>query len=198
MRRIVLASSNPGKVREIQDLLADCGIEILPQSEFGIADADEGAPTFVENALLKARHASREAGLPALADDSGLVVDALSGAPGVRSARFAGPGASDRDNTQKLLDSMAGVAEPARTACFRCVIVLLQHPDDPSPLLAEGSWEGHIVRAPRGTQGFGYDPVFVPAGCTRTAAELAPVEKNRLSHRGRALSILAERIRLTR
>lgn len=197
-QRIVIASNNAGKVREIQALLGEHGIEIWPQSAFGIIEAAETASTFVENALLKARHASRESGFPAIADDSGIEVDALNGKPGVYSARFAGPGASDRDNLEKLLQALTDVDESGRTARFRCVMVLLRHPDDPGPLIADGTWEGRIAPTPRGHGGFGYDPVFVPADRCCTAAELAPEEKNRLSHRGQALRRLVELIRLGR
>ncbi len=195
LRSIILASNNPGKIREIQGLLAAYGIEVCPQAAFDIGEAEETAPTFVENAILKARHASRQSGMAAIADDSGIEVDALNGAPGIRSARFAGPKASDRENIERLLEALARVAEPARTARFRCVIVLLRHAEDPSPVIAEGTWEGRIARESRGGRGFGYDPVFVPDGRECTAAELEPGEKNRLSHRGQALRLLAERIR---
>lgn len=194
-RQLVLASNNPGKFRELQTLLAEQHIEVCPQSAFDMTEAAETAPTFVENAILKARHASRASGLPAIADDSGIEVDALNGAPGVRSARFAGPKASDRDNIERLLAALEQVETAARTARFRCVLVLLRHPDDPSPLIAEGAWEGSITRSPRGDRGFGYDPVFLPADQPRTAAELEPHQKNRLSHRGKALRLLLEGIR---
>lgn len=194
-RRIVLASGNPGKAREIQALLAESHIEVIPQSAFGIEEAHETGLTFVENAILKARHAARQCGLPAIADDSGLEVDALHGAPGVRSARFAGENASDRANLERLLQCLAGVEEPNRTARFRCVMVMLRHPEDAGPLIAEGTWEGCIAQEPQGRGGFGYDPVFLlpERGCT--AAELEAHEKNRLSHRGQALRRLLERIR---
>jgi XTP/dITP diphosphohydrolase len=194
MKKILLASNNPGKVREIAAMLAcrDGGrIEILPQSAFGIPEAEETGLTFVENALLKARHAARLSGLPAIADDSGLEVDALDGAPGVRSARYAGTGASDAANNARLLDELKEVPDGRRGARFRCVLVFLRHPADPSPLIAQGVWEGAILRQPRGAGGFGYDPLFfVPErGCA--SAELPAAEKNRLSHRGKALRELA-------
>ncbi len=190
MQRVVLATGNPGKVREMGQLLAELGLEILPQSKFGIPEAEETGLTFVENALLKARNATLHTGLPAIADDSGLEVDALRGAPGIRSSRYAGPGASDEENIHKLLQALQGIPEPERNARFRCVVVYLRHPDDPSPLICEGTWEGTILTAPRGRNGFGYDPVFhVPeTGCS--SAELEPDTKNRLSHRGQALACL--------
>ena len=184
--KLVLASSNPGKLREIGAILAPLSIEVVPQSALGIADADEPHVTFLENALAKARHASRAAQLPALADDSGLCVDALGGAPGVQSAYFAGSQGSreerDARNNGKLLSELKG----KRSAHYRCVMVFVRHADDPEPLVAEGVWRGEIGRAPRGSNGFGYDPLFVlPSG--KTAAELDPAEKNRISHRGIAL-----------
>lgn len=194
-RRIVLASNNAGKLREMQALLAEYAIDICPQSVFEAGEAAETAPTFVENALIKARHASLRSGWAAIADDSGIEVDALNGAPGIRSARYAGPKASDRENIERLLAALDGVDEALRTARFRCVIVLLRHAADPSPIIAEGTWEGQIARTPRGALGFGYDPVFLPAHRGCTAAELMPEEKNRLSHRGQALRNLAERLR---
>ena len=188
--KIVLASNNPGKVREIGALLADSGIEILPQSDFAVSEVEETGPTFVENAILKARHAAEHTGLPAIADDSGLVVDALNGAPGIYSARYAGENASDADNLHKLLEAMADVPEDQRSARFVCLMVFLRHAADPLPLICQGIWEGRITTAPSGAGGFGYDPVFfVPEkGCT--SAELPPDEKNRLSHRGQALRCL--------
>jgi len=186
-RRIVLASSNAGKVREINQMLAGHDLEVVPQSQFAVTDVEETGLTFVENAILKARHSARHARLPAVADDSGLEVDALEGAPGIYSARYAGPGAGDAANLRKLLEQLEQVPDARRTARFQCLMVYLRHADDPTPLIVQGTWEGRITRAPRGANGFGYDPVFfVPThGCT--AAELAPEEKNRLSHRGQAL-----------
>ncbi len=187
MKKIVLASGNPGKVREINELLAGHDIEVVPQSGFGVPEAEETGLTFVENAILKARNAARHTGLPAIADDSGLEVDALRGAPGIYSARYAGPGASDEDNLRKLLAELEGVPEAERTARFQCLMVYMEHAEDPTPLIFQGTWEGRILTEPRGENGFGYDPVFfVPEhGCS--AAELAPEQKNALSHRGQAL-----------
>lgn len=187
MGRIVLASSNRGKVAEIGRLLADLAVEIVPQSDLGVPDAEETGLSFVENAILKARNAARHTGLPAIADDSGLEVDALDGAPGIYSARYAGPGASDADNNARLLAALEDVPEQRRTARFQCLMVYLRHALDPTPLICQGTWEGRILEAPRGSGGFGYDPLFfVPEqGCT--SAELTPELKNRLSHRGQAL-----------
>jgi len=188
--RLVLATGNAGKQREFADLLAPAGCDVVLQSAFGIEPADETGDTFEANALLKARHAATGSRLPALADDSGLEVDALDGRPGVYSARFAGVGASDAANLQKLLDALRDVADDARSARYRCVIALVRAADDPQPLLARGAWEGRIVRAPRGEGGFGYDPVFVPSGETRTVAEMTLAEKNVVSHRALALRAL--------
>ena len=193
MSRVVLASGNAGKLREFADMLADAGIELVPQSEFAVSPPPETAVTFIENALAKARHASAETGLPAIADDSGLEVDALDGAPGVRSARFAGAHGDDRENNARLLGELDGVPPERRTARYRAVLVYLRTPDDPAPIVAEGSWEGRIAATPRGAGGFGYDPLFeVPDG--RTAAELPAEEKNLLSHRGKALAELRRRL----
>jgi XTP/dITP diphosphohydrolase len=193
-RRFVLATGNAGKVREIAALLAPLHMIIVAQSEFAIEPADETGATFIENAILKARHAAAGSGLPAIADDSGLLVDALGGAPGIHSARYAG-GGGDEANISKLLLKLDGVPAALRAARFVCVAVLLHHPADPLPLVCEGSWEGSIATSPRGRCGFGYDPVFVPRGDTRSAAELDPGEKNRLSHRGRAFAQLVARMR---
>lgn len=192
-RRVVLATGNEGKAREIAALLAPAGIEILSQAAFGIEPADETGLTFIENALLKARHAAALSGLPAIADDSGLVVDALGGAPGVHSARYAG-GAGDAANNAKLLAALADTPEPERSARFVCVAVFLSHAADPLPMVCEGRWEGTILHAPRGAGGFGYDPVFLPAGETRSSAQLEPEEKNLASHRGRAFRELLTRL----
>lgn len=192
-RRIVLATGNRGKAREIQSMLGP-DWQVLLQSEVGVAPVEETGSTFAENALLKARHAAAATGLPALADDSGIEVDALDGAPGVRSARYAGPAASDADNVDRLLAALAGVPEERRTARFRCVLAFVRSAGDPSPVLAEGTWEGRIARVPRGHAGFGYDPVFVDPGTGLTAAELAPAAKNERSHRGQALRALAARL----
>ncbi|MFZ1642172.1 MAG: RdgB/HAM1 family non-canonical purine NTP pyrophosphatase [Candidatus Contendobacter sp.] len=191
MGKIVLATGNPGKVREFSAVLAEFNLEIAPQSAFGVPEAEEIGLTFVENAILKARNAALHTGLPALADDSGLAVDVLDGAPGIYSARYAGPGAGDRANIDKLLAELRGVAVEQRTARFQCVLALLRHPTDPTPLICQGSWEGAIACEPRGAGGFGYDPVFLPPGEEgRTAAELDLAVKNRLSHRGQALALL--------
>jgi XTP/dITP diphosphohydrolase len=190
--RIVLASNNAGKVREINQLLAEQQIQVVPQREFDIPEIEETGLTFVENAILKARNAARHSGLPAIADDSGLEVDALQGAPGVYSARYAGAAAGDRANNEKLLAALLGIPEENRTARFRCLMVYLRHTDDPTPIICQGTWEGRILEAPQGENGFGYDPIFwVPTeGCS--AARLPPEVKNRLSHRGQALrSLLA-------
>jgi XTP/dITP diphosphohydrolase len=199
LNKLVIASGNPGKLREIGALLAPLGIVVVAQGELGIAEAEEPHCTFVENALAKARHASRLAGLPALADDSGVCVRALGGAPGVHSARYAGgPGAArreeqDRRNNEKLLRELSGVAD--RGAHYVCVIVLVRHAADPQPLIAEGEWHGEILHEARGDGGFGYDPLFLIPALGRTGAELSAAEKNALSHRGQALSKLAQRLR---
>jgi len=189
---IVLASNNAGKVREINQLLEGIGIRVVPQGDFGVPEAEETGLTFVENAILKARNAAQHSGLPAIADDSGIEVDALHGAPGIHSARYAGPGTSDEDNLHKLLHALESVPEPRRGARFQCVLVYLRHASDPTPLICQGTWEGRILEAPRGENGFGYDPVFyVPThGCS--AAELDPGIKNELSHRGQALRRLRQ------
>ena len=186
MKRVVLASANPGKLRELATLLAPLGAELISQATLGIESAAETGTTFLDNALLKARHAAGESRLPALADDSGLEVDALGGGPGVWSARYAGEGASDAANLALLLKELAGVPEARRGARYRCVLALVRDADDPAPIIACGVWEGRIALTPRGSGGFGYDPAFVPQGETRTAAELPPDEKNALSHRGLA------------
>ena len=184
--RWVLASGNPGKLNEFRALLEDTGLRIVPQSNFGLDGAAETGASFVENALIKARHAAGSTGLPAIADDSGLTVDALDGAPGVRSARFAGPGADDAANVARLLEAIGGIAEDRRTARFHCVIVALTHAGVPAPLIAHGEWIGRIALRPAGSGGFGYDPVFYVPALGATAAELAPDVKNSVSHRYRA------------
>jgi XTP/dITP diphosphohydrolase len=194
LQRIVLASGNRGKLAEIRDVLADTGIELVAQSVLGIADADETGTTFVENAIIKARHAARASGLPALGDDSGICVDALGGAPGLISALYAGVHGDSAANIAKLLGALEGVDDAQRTAHFHCTLVLLRSADDPAPLLAEGMWRGRILRAPRGEHGFGYDPVFFDTVLGRGAAELDPTIKNRVSHRGQALARLRELI----
>jgi len=192
--RIVLASGNPGKVREIRRILGEFGVEIVPQTELGVGDADETGSSFVENALIKARHAADLTGLPAIADDSGLVVDALDGRPGVYSARYAGARASDDDNIEKLLRELHGVPDDKRTAAFHCCAVYVSA-DDSTSLVAEGRWQGRILGERRGSGGFGYDPVFFDPECGRSAAELGPELKNARSHRGKALAALAEMLR---
>ena len=191
-RKILLASSNAGKVREIAAILADHDLLVVPQSEFAIPAVEETGLTFVENAILKARHAAKLSGLPAIADDSGLEVDALGGAPGVYSARYAGEEATDPANNAKLLQALADVPDGQRTARFRCVMVYLRHELDPSPVIAQGVWEGGILREERGAGGFGYDPLFFVPENGSTAAELPDEMKKRLSHRGKALRSLAE------
>jgi XTP/dITP diphosphohydrolase len=194
MKRLVLASNNRGKLAELRGLLGGAGIEVIAQAELGIGDAEETATTFVENALLKARHAARESGLPALADDSGLCVDALDGAPGLYSARYAGAHGNDAANIEKLLRELAGVPDERRTAHFHCSLVLLRHEKDPAPLVCEGRWHGRILHAPRGEHGFGYDPVFLDPASGKSAAELTHEEKATISHRGLALARLRQLI----
>src|SRR5688572_20411267 len=194
MTRIVVASGNAGKLAEFQRLLGDAVIDFVAQGELGVEDIEETGLSFVENALLKARHAARATGLPALADDSGLCVDALGGAPGLYSARYAGGHGDAQANIDKLLDALRGVPDERRGAHFHAAIVLLRHAQDPQPLIAEGSWHGRILHARRGEGGFGYDPVFLDPGHGRTAAELDPALKNRISHRGLALATLRERL----
>ena len=189
-KRIILASNNPGKLHEFNALLGGIDIEVVPQSDYGVPEAEETGQTFVENALLKARHASRLTDLPALADDSGLEVDALNGAPGIYSARFAGKGASDEQNLVKLLADLEGLPEDQRSARFQCLLVYLRHELDPTPLICQGTWEGRILTAPRGKNGFGYDPVFYVASHGCSSAELPAEVKNALSHRGQALRAL--------
>ncbi|MGD9599640.1 MAG: RdgB/HAM1 family non-canonical purine NTP pyrophosphatase [Steroidobacteraceae bacterium] len=189
--RVVAATGNPGKLRELSALLAPLGVEVVPQSAFGIAPPPETGASFLDNALIKARHAAAVSALPAIADDSGLEVDALGGAPGVHSARFAGDGADDAANNAKLLAALLNVPQGKRSARYRAVIVFVRTTNDPVPLVGEGRWEGRIARAPRGAGGFGYDPLFEPLDAPGTAAELAPSEKNARSHRGAALRALA-------
>ncbi len=190
--RLVLASGNDGKLREFRRLLAPLGIEVVAQAELGIAETDEPYPTFVENALAKARHASRSAGLPALADDSGVCVAALRGVPGVQSARYAGEPRSDRRNNEKLIANLAGTAD--RRAHYYCVLALMRHGEDPEPIIAEGRWHGTIIDAPRGSGGFGYDPYFLDPESGLTGAEMPPEQKNARSHRGQAMRALVARL----
>jgi len=195
VRQVVLASGNQGKLRELQALLSGCGFEVLPQSVLGIDSPHEDGASFVENALIKARHAARAAGLPAIADDSGLEVDALGGRPGVHSARFAGPGRGDEANNERLLAELAGVPPERRTARFRCAMVFVRDADDPSPIVRTGVWEGAIGHERRGAGGFGYDSLFIVTGDGRTAAEMPAEQKNRVSHRSQALRALVEALK---
>jgi XTP/dITP diphosphohydrolase len=196
-RRWVLASGNPGKLAELRSMLQEAGLgaEIAAQSELGIVGPPEHGATFVENALAKARHAARASGCAAIADDSGLLVDALGGAPGVLTARYAGPDADDRANVAKLLAELRDTPDTERGARFHCVLVALERADDPAPVIATGEWAGEIARAPVGIGGFGYDPVFHDPALGKTAAELTTEAKNRVSHRGRALRALVEALR---
>lgn len=194
MKQIVLASNNAGKLREFGQLLASINIEVLPQAQFNIPEAEEPHVTFVENALAKARHAAKLTGLPALADDSGICVSALGGAPGVFSARFAGEPKSDERNNQKLIADLQGKAD--RRAHYVAVLVFVHHADDPQPIICEGEWHGEIIDAPRGAGGFGYDPYFLVPDLNQTAAEISAEEKNTRSHRGKALRQLMERLKL--
>ncbi|MCC6202459.1 MAG: RdgB/HAM1 family non-canonical purine NTP pyrophosphatase [Gammaproteobacteria bacterium] len=195
MWRAVLASGNAGKLAELRALLADLPLELVSQRELGVADAEETAPTFIENALLKARHAARVTGLPALADDSGIAVDALGGAPGVHSARYAGVGASDAENLALLLERTATLPMNRRQCEFMCVIVYLRHAGDPCPVISTGRWRGVLATTPRGTNGFGYDPIFLPADGKGSSAELPAAVKNAISHRGQAVAALREQLR---
>jgi XTP/dITP diphosphohydrolase len=194
VEKLVIASHNPGKLREIGAILAPLGLEVLPQSAFNIPEAEEPHCTFIENCLAKARHASLHAGLPALADDSGICVDALNGAPGVHSARFAGEPKSDARNNEKLIALLQN--HTRRKAHYYCVMVLVRHAEDPQPIIAEGSWHGEIIDTPRGDGGFGYDPYFLVPELGQTGAEIPMELKNRISHRGQALAQLVEKLRL--
>jgi len=191
---LVLATGNAGKVREMQALLDGLGWRVVPQSRLGVPEAEETGLGFIDNALIKARHAARHTGLPALADDSGLACDALEGAPGIYSARYAGVGASDAANIEKLLHALSNTAPAARRCRFFCAIAFVRHAADPCPIIAEGAWEGRVALTPRGTQGFGYDPVFEVVEMGLTAAELDPATKQRLSHRGQALTRFIARL----
>ncbi len=195
-RKIVLASGNAGKLAELRYLLADAGMTLVGQRELGVGDAEETGRTFVENAIIKARHAALATGLPALADDSGLCVDHLHGAPGLYSARYAGTHGDDAANNARLLAELEGVPRSGRGAFFICVAVLLRRADDPAPLIVEGRWHGHVLPVLRGANGFGYDPLFQPEGMDTSAAELDEATKNRLSHRGQALARLREQLPL--
>jgi XTP/dITP diphosphohydrolase len=192
MQKLVLASGNRGKLKEFGDLLSNRGFEVCAQSEFGLESAEESGLTFVENAMLKARHVCLHTNLPALADDSGIEVDALSGAPGIYSARFAGPAAHDADNNRKLLNELTAVADENRTARYHCVLVLMRHAKDPTPLICHGTWEGRILREPVGDGGFGYDPLFFVPTHNCSAAQLDKAEKNHISHRAIALQNLLQ------
>ncbi|EKO3483584.1 XTP/dITP diphosphatase [Vibrio fluvialis] len=194
MKKIVLATGNQGKVREMADLLADFGFDVVAQSEFNVSEVAETGITFIENAIIKARHAAKETGLPAIADDSGLEVDYLGGAPGVYSARYAGEDASDQQNLEKLLDAMKDVPEAQRSARFHCVLVLMRHENDPTPLVCHGKWEGRILTQAHGSNGFGYDPIFFVPEENCASAQLEPVRKKQLSHRGQALKKLFQAI----
>ena len=193
LKKLVIASNNQGKLREIGELFAPLAIEVVPQSEYAVSEADEPHGTFVENALAKARHASRCSGLPALADDSGICVSALGGAPGVNSARYAGEPKSDERNNQKLVAALQNQTD--RRAYYYCVIVLVRHAGDPQPIIVDGSWHGEIIDQPRGTGGFGYDPYFYLLEFGKTSAELTAGQKNQISHRGQALAHLVEILR---
>jgi len=197
-QKFVIASNNKGKIAELTELLSPLGLQPVAQGELGVSEAEEPAVTFVENAILKARHAARETGLPALADDSGLAVDALNGEPGVRSARYAGDAASDADNVAALLDALNDVPAAQRSAQFHCVLVYLRHADDPTPIICHGRWPGQILTEPRGDGGFGYDPVFLAPEFNCSASELTRVQKGKISHRGRALASLLEQLQAER
>ncbi|CAI1846340.1 XTP/dITP diphosphatase [Serratia proteamaculans] len=195
MQKVVLATGNPGKVRELADLLADFGLNVVAQTELGVESAEETGLTFIENAILKARHAAQITGLPAIADDSGLAVDALGGAPGIYSARYAGVDASDQQNLDKLLVALKDVPQGSRGAQFHCVLVYMRHAEDPTPLVFHGCWAGEITHVAAGEGGFGYDPIFYIPELGRTAAELSRDEKRAVSHRGKALKLMLEAMR---
>lgn len=189
-KKVVLATGNKGKVKELARMLSDLNIEVLPQSEFDVTEVAETGSTFVENAIIKARHAAKQTGLPAIADDSGLAVDALGGEPGVYSARYSGDQATDQSNITKLLDAMADIPKPQRQAKFLCVLVFMRHADDPTPIICQGEWVGEITTEQQGENGFGYDPVFWVEEKNCSSAQLSPEQKNELSHRGKALKQL--------
>lgn len=190
MQKVVLASGNQGKVKELANMLQDLNIKVVPQNNFNVSEVAETGTTFVENAIIKARHAAKITGLPAIADDSGLAVDFLQGAPGIYSSRYAGENANDQDNIDKLLVTLKNVPEAQRTARFLCVLVFMLHSDDPTPLICQGSWEGIITTTQSGEQGFGYDPIFYVPSQKMTSAQLSREVKNQLSHRGKALALL--------
>lgn len=192
--KIVLASNNAGKLKEFQQLLAERQLDVVPQAQCNVAEVEETGLSFVENAIIKARHAAKIAGLPAIADDSGLEVDFLDGAPGIYSARFSGENANDAKNNQKLLELLKGVPDEQRRARFQCVLVYLRHPLDPTPLICQGTWEGRILTAPRGDKGFGYDPLFLDPASGLSSAELSKAEKNTRSHRAKALQCLLAKL----
>lgn len=198
MDKIILASNNAGKAREITEILSVYNISVVPQSDYNVPEIPETGLTFVENALLKARNACHHTGLPALADDSGLEIDALQGAPGLYSARYAGENATDEDNLQKALNELKNIPAEQRNARFQCLMVLLKHETDPTPLIFQGTWEGSILTEPQGDNGFGYDPIFYVPEHNCSSAQLKPEHKNVLSHRGKALTLLAEHIKKTR
>lgn len=198
MSEIVLASGNIGKLRELSQILAPLGLKLIAQSDLGVPEAEETGLSFVENAIIKARNAARHSGLPAIADDSGIEVDALHGAPGIYSSRYAGPDASDTENIEALLTAMHDVPEHERTARFQCVVVFIRHADDPTPLICQGSWQGQILHAPLGDDGFGYDPVFWVAETDCTAAELSAEQKHAISHRGKAMRQFMEEFKYIR
>lgn len=195
MQDILIASGNKGKVNELKEMLAPFGLNVVPQSQYSVEDVPETGTTFVENAIIKARHAAKVTGLPCIADDSGLEVKALNGAPGIYSARFAGPDATDGTNIDKLLTAMKDVDEGHRQARFVCVLVFMRHADDPTPIICQGAWEGEIIEQRSGENGFGYDPVFYQPQLNKTAAELSPDEKHSLSHRGQALKQLVSQLK---
>lgn len=198
MSQIVLASGNIGKLRELSQILSPLGLKLIAQSDLNVAEAEETGLSFVENAIIKARNASLVTGLPAIADDSGIEVDALHGAPGIYSSRYAGPDASDTDNIQALLTAMKDVPENERTARFQCVVVFMRHAEDPTPLICQGSWQGQILQSPSGDEGFGYDPIFWVPETDCTAAELSPEQKHAISHRGKAMRQFMEEFKYTR
>lgn len=198
MSKIVLASGNVGKLRELSQILSPLGLKLIAQSDLNVPEAEETGLSFVENAIIKARNAALFTGLPAIADDSGIEVDALHGAPGIYSSRYAGPDASDTDNINALLDAMKEVPETERTARFQCVVVFMRHAEDPTPLICQGSWQGQILQSPLGDEGFGYDPIFWVSETDCTAAELSPEQKHAISHRGKAMRQFMEEFKYTR